>query len=1224
MRIYISCSILVIFLLSASASFSQSTSPVALQDTAKYPYWIQMMQDPSSNFFATQKAFNTYWQDRKITKGCGWKPFKRWENYMHTRVSPNGDIPSPDYTLKTINAYYQQKDASLSLAGNWISQGPFDLPADKGYKGLGRVNTIAFHPTDQNTIYVGAPSGGCWVTTVGGNNWTTTTDMLPTLGVSGIAIDPLNPSTIYIGTGDRDAGDAPGMGVMKSTDNGQTWAFANTGMGNATVAKLLIHPTNPLVIYAATSTGIYKSIDGAANWERKTTIGFKDITFKPNSTTILYGASGGNFYRSTDSGENWYQITAGLPSASRGVIGVTPADPQMVYFLLTNSDNSYRGVYRSTDGGNIFAQRSVSPNIMDWSCDGSGTGGQAWYDLAIAVDPVNPNIIYSGGVDVWKSTDGGVFWQINAHWYGGCSVPAVHADQHFFAFNPLNNRLYIGNDGGIYWTDNGGSSWNEISSGLAISQPYKLGQSATIDDLVANGYQDNGTSLFDNGTWYAIGGGDGMECAIDFIDPTYRYTTVYYGSINRVHNLENQGTIAGKGVNGIDEDGAWVTPFLIDEQDPNSMFIGYKNVWRSDNIKASSAASVKWKKISNINTANLEVLEQSPVNTNILYASSAGSLYLSTNAKSEFPSWLNISGNLPAAGTITAIEAHPYEENTVYLTQANKVFKSTDRGSNWVNISGTLPNIHISTIVYYKHSQEGLYVGTDAGVFYRENGMNDWIPFTTGLPANARVTELEIYNDSISPAADRIKAATYGRGMWKSDMYVNTPVADFSADKLLIPVGCAVNFKDLSSGVPSEWNWSFPGASPSSSSAKNPSNITYTAAGVYNVQLISGNQVGSDTILKTGYIVVSDTLKPQVGFTANPKVLCNPFEIVALTDTSRYCPGSWEWLITPNTFNFVNGTSMNSQNPQVQFTSNGNYSVQLTVTNSNGNATVSKQDYLVVGGYLLPFSEDFESASFASKSWEIENPDNMITWDLATVSGNEPGNIAARMNFFDYSVPPGRRDRLITPALDFTGTDPVFMTFEHAYASRYTSFSDSLIILISEDCGISWERIFAAGEKGQGTFATVPKQTTLFIPSSADDWCGGGWGSSCYLLDLTHYANRPQIKIAFESYNRYGNDLYVDNINISRTTNLPLLSPGSLVHLFPNPSKGFVTLSSEQPVEKLSVKLQNLFGETVYNNSYPASSSLNESIDLTNLPKGIYVFRIAGEHIQQNLKIIID
>lgn len=1206
-----------------TAAFNHVTAqPVTvIADSSQYPYWISMMQDPDANFFQIQSAFNKYWENRAITKGCGWKPFKRWESMMKYRVTPDGRMPSPDAVMNAYNEFVLQHDNPKSLSGTWICQGPFAIGG--GYQGLGRLNSIAFHPTNPDIIYVGAPAGGLWVTTSGGNDWSTTTDVLPTLGVSSIVVDPSNPSTIYIGTGDRDASDAPGMGVMKSTDNGATWQMSNNGMGNRIVGAMLINPANSQEILAGTNSGFFKSIDGGANWTMKSNSGFKDLDFKPGSSTIVYATSGGIFYRSTDAGENWFPISAGLPSAARGVIAVTPADPELVYFLLAQPDNGFRGLYRSTNSGLTFTEMSDSPNIMDWSCEGSGTGGQAWYDLALVADPVDPATIYVGGVNVWKSTDGGASWQISGHWYGGCGVPAVHADQHIFTFNPVNNRIYIGNDGGIYWTENGSSQWNEITTGLAISEAYKIGQSATDDDLVVNGYQDNGTYILDFDNWTAIGGGDGMECAIDFTDPNYRYTTVYYGAINRVIGT-NASQIAGNGVNGITEEGAWVTPFVMDENDPNTMFIGYKNIWRSTNIKNPSPSGVHWKKISTINTGNLDVLEQSPVNTDILYASTGGVLYISTNAKQAEPTWTNISTYLPVGATISDIEASPFEENTVYIIQDKQIFKSTDRAMTWTEITGGLPEIHYSTIVYYKNSQEGLYVGSDAGIYYKDKSLSDWILFADGLPASAKVSELEIYYDPSSPAGDRIKAGTFGRGMWKSDMYYAAPTADFIADQTIIPPGCPVNFKDLSLGIPFQWAWNFSGGVPASSSTKNPEGIVYNTAGTYDVQLTVSNNSGNNSSTKTKYIVVSDTIKPVPGFKAVPLAFCDFNQIVQFTDTTKSCPYAWNWSFMPNTVVFENGTNSTSQNPQVRFTESGAYSVTLTALNSNGSRTVSKTNYITAGGYSTPFSEDFESNSFDSKGWTIENPDNFVTWGITTVGGDTPGTKAAWMNFFNYAMPPGRRDRMVSPALNFTGVDPVYMTFDHAYANKYSTVSDSLIVLISEDCGSNWVRVFAEGERDNGKLATVPKQTTSFTPAVADDWCSNGWGSKCAVINLSAWANKPNIKIAFESFNRFGNNLYIDNINIAATPEVGMqLTENQIIKIFPNPTSGTVTVYSGQKTEDLNFVLYNAQGLEVYSHHIESTQHLSENLNLGNLPKGVYLVKISGNSTQVQQKLIL-
>ena len=489
---------------------SQNYQNLTPDDFAKHPYWVQMMQDETVNFYDVQKAFNLYWQNREITKGSGWKPFKRWEYMMSSRVSPDGTRPANDHDWNEYFDYLEKFPNQKSSNGNWVNLGPYSIPSGKGYKGLGRINAIGFHPSDPKTIFIGAPAGGLWISHNSGATWSSETDVLPTLGVSSIAIDFINPDIMYIGTGDRDAGDAAGLGVMKSLDGGLTWEMFNNGMGSRVVGRLLMHPQNNNIIFAATSGGIYKTTDGGNLWVSKRSGDFKDIVFKANDPTILFATAGGKFFRSDNSGETWGQITSGLPDGERAVIGVSPANPNVVYFLNTAS-SVFLGLYRSNDAGLTFQEQSTTPNIMSWGCTG-GDGGQAWYDLDIAVNPNDENMIFAGGVNCFRSVDGGVTWQISSHWWGDCSVPSVHADLHVLEYNPVDGKLYAGNDGGIYWTQNSGTNWSEISNGLAIGQVYKLGQSATVKDKVINGYQDNGTSTFTGGTsWVNNLGGDGME-----------------------------------------------------------------------------------------------------------------------------------------------------------------------------------------------------------------------------------------------------------------------------------------------------------------------------------------------------------------------------------------------------------------------------------------------------------------------------------------------------------------------------------------------------------------------------------------------------------------------------------------------------------------------------------------------------------------------------------------
>ena len=1196
----------------------------AMPDTADYPYWIEMMQDESINFYDVQRAFNTYIEGRDLAKIKGWKPYKRWEYMMlEGRIYPDGTRRPADHIVRAYNQYLSSHPGARSESGDWVNLGPFTIPEGRGYKGLGRLNAIAFDPVDPDVIWVGSPSGGLWKTTTGGDNWTSSTQDLPSLGVSAILIDNVNPDIMYIGTGDRDAGDAEGIGVYRSTDAGETWEPWSNGMGNRIVGRLLQHPNNHLIIFAATNGGVYRTNNGGSSWTRVQTGDFKDIVFKPNDPSVVYAAGNGNFYRSTDSGLTFTLINNGIPGGSRAAIAVTPSNPNYVYVILTNGD-SFKGLYRSTDSGQSFSVRSTTPNIMSWGCNG-GDGGQAWYDLDIAADPNDSDIIFAGGVNCFKSQSGGTTWNISSHWWGDCNVPAVHADLHVLEYNPLNDRLYAGNDGGIYYSPDQGETWTLITNGLPISQVYKIGQSATARNKTVNGYQDNGSSTFMGSYWQFILGGDGMECAVDPIDANYSYATVYFGYIARFYQNTNNGTVAENGFNGIDESGAWITPFILDEKNPNIMFVGYKNIWRSTNVKSPSS-QIEWEKISNTlggsNSQDMRALEQSPANNDILFAARYDNkLFRTDECKAAYPVWYDLTSSLPENSGINDVECHPENQDIVYLSQNNRIYQSNDRGLTWEDISGTLPEIAYSSIAYYNNSHSGLYVSCDIGVFYKDEFLSDWVMFSNGLPADASVTEIEIYYDPDNPQGDIIRAGTYGRGMWESDMYHAVPDADFIATETNIPAGCAIDFTDMSSGVPTSWSWFFDGATPSTSDERNPAGIQYDMLGTYQVKLVVSNEAGVDSAVYIDYISVSDTLMPLVSFSADQTNICTN-GIVHFTDSSQYCPDTWEWEFEPGTINYLEGTSASSQHPVVEFQQSGIYTVTLTVSNANGQAALTKTNLIQAGGYDLPFEENFESGTLAERSWTVVNPDFGYTWSDFFIE--ETGNNTVRMKFYGY-FKLGERDRLISPFLNFSQFGNVFLTFDHAYAQRFSQ-KDSLIIYISTGCEENWERIWANGPDGNGVFETSPATPYEFVPIVNDDWCGLGWGAECFTLDLSQWAGDDNVRIMFESFNNLGNNLYIDNIVVSNTTGGTDIMPAEgTFTIYPNPGEGRMTLTAAGLKGPIGLEVINVHGQVVYLEDLGTQENiLIKSLDLDALPEGVYFLRIISDERVQVKKVIIE
>ncbi len=764
--------------------------------------WMNSLKSSNPTFQEIQQAFYE-WNDNKIEKDEEQdkedegkdeeeEHFKRWEWYWETRVLPDGHFPSPSITWDEYQKYISNHPINTNRSassGNWTFSGPSSSVG--GYRGLGRVNCMAFHPTNANTFWVGTPAGGLWKTTDGGNTWSTNTDNLPVLGVSDIAINPSNPSIMYIATGDGDmgslssvtgnaAGDTKSIGILKSIDGGTTWNL--TGMNwsvtsQKLIRRLIINPNNPSILMAAASDGIWRTSDGGANWSLVQPGYFMDLEFKPTDPSIVYSSTfnlSGNaqIYRSLDFGQNWVSV-ATLSNVIRINLAVSNNRPSLVDALCANTSRGLAGLWYSDNSGSTFGQYlfgTSTNNYLHCSNNAIGIDGQGEYDLAYALNPNNYNEIWIGGINIWKSSDGGINFNLKTYGHptaiNNCGtnpgVATVHSDQHFIAFHPLQaGTIFTCNDGGIYKTTDGGASWTDLSNGLQISQIYRIGTAQTIDNDIICGLQDNGTKEFYNNGWVERNGGDGMECIIDYTNPYTLYASYSNGVIYRSkNNWTNYTTISDNIPNT--PDGAWVTPFVLHPTNPNTLFAGYKRLWKSDDQGDS------WYYISPIFSTGVDLRSicVSPSNPNTIYVANYFSLYQTTNGGTT---WNNISSGLPSGVKITYITVDPTNSQRVYVTLSgysagNKVYMSPNGGANWYNYSGSLPNVPVNCITYQKNTNEGLYIGTDLGVFFTDATMNDWVPYQSGLP-NVIVTELEI-----SYSNNKLWAATFGRGLWSSNL----------------------------------------------------------------------------------------------------------------------------------------------------------------------------------------------------------------------------------------------------------------------------------------------------------------------------------------------------------------------------------------------------------------------------------------------------------------------
>ena len=880
--------------------------------------WVEMMNDPSVNFYDVQKEFNKSLKkyeyklkkeksvkhaDREEMEMPGYMQYKRWEWFMEPRVYPSGDRSLLSKGMYDVREKLFSTSAMKSLpevmqAGNWTLLGPStSIPLGAG---AGRIDCIAIDPANQNIMFVGSPAGGLWKSTDGGITWSTATDNLAVLAIADIAIDPANSNIIYVATGDGDGGDNYSVGVLKSTDGGATWNI--TGLSfpitqNAEMNRILINPNNSNIIYAGTSLGVFQSVDAGITWVKTLNAsGIRDMEFKPGNPNIVYAASGSGFYRSVNGGTSFSTITSGLPTSGVGrfAIAVTPADTNYVYLLAGNSTNSgFRGVYRSVNGGSSFTTQSTTPNILGWSNDGSdvSAGGQAWYDLAFAASPSNKDDIVTGGVNIWRSTDGGVTWVINAHWTGS-GAPYVHADIHALLYSD-STTVFSGNDGGFFKTSDNGTTWNDLSNGLQVAEMYRLGCSVTNSNLVIQGWQDNGTNRWSSGAWKQILGGDGMECFISWFNPNVMYGEMYNGQLTR---SLNGGSSFSAITTGINEVGGWVTPWGIDPNAALTIYAGFLNVWKSTNQGTS------WTKISSISAGQLQSLAVAPSNSNYIYAASSNKIYKTIDGG---VTWTNITTGLPSQA-ITYIAVNGKDPNRVWVSLSgyyglDKVYKTINGGSSWTNITYDLPNIPANCVVAdTSSSKEGIYVGTDLGVYYLDTTRTNWLPFNNGFP-NVTVDELEIQYSS-----KKLRAATYGMGLWETKLFnaaSTSPAANFKGNTLTGCPGLAVQFTDMSTNNPTTWNWTFPNGNPSSSTQQNPL-VTYNTAGTYNdVKLVATNAGGSDSITKYSYIGISNAGVP-ITIPAGTYTVCGSSAVINASFGASY-----KWLPNGQTNNFLNATS---------------------------------------------------------------------------------------------------------------------------------------------------------------------------------------------------------------------------------------------------------------------------------------------------------------------------
>lgn len=772
-------------------------SLACLSATAQYHLELLQQAKGKVDFEALRRTTEAHYDNTFKGKGSGYKQWKRYEWWHRMHLNPDGSLANEAFQSAAALQKIKSLPVQQAANGSWTVVGPVWNQGTG--TGNGRPNCIAYHPTNSNIIYVGFPQGGMWkgVVNAGGTSatWTPMTDDLPTGSIASIAIDPNNANIMYLLTGDGNRSDGYSIGLLKSTDGGYSWkttglTFSQTGPQYG--FKVLINPLRSATIFVVTNRGMYYSYNGGTSFTTATYTslsavpGCYDIEYFPDDTTRMAASSFNVIMSSSNGGKTWTNRSAQLPVGSRRIaLAVSPNAPAgTIYMYIGTRDSAlvggiyqsrYKGVYRSTDYGATYVLRNNSPNISGYNNDGSDRAReQSDFDMDLAASPTNGSLLLAGTHNIWRSTNAGASFGTNSvsHWSASSGIPYIHEDINFISFNPDGTKAFVGSDGGVYCSTDNGTTWNDLTYGLVISQFYRINVHPVNSNIIVNGAQDAAGNVRVGSTseFKQVNGGDGMSCMIDYGNDQILYTSY----AEDVFKSIDGGNSVAANIKPSDASGPWVTPLAMNYNNPATIFYGSLT---PDDIYRSTNRGDSW---TSIGGSARDDMITCPSNSNRLYGLTSNVIMRSDNvldATGVSYTVINTSNagfpkDLGVVTPINRLAVNPANSNYVWFCAGGyndtlKVYRSDNAGASWRNFSAGLPNVPVLSIVAEESTTRpnAVYIGTDIGVFYRDDNLNAWVAFRNGLPVSP-VTDLRI-----NPGAGKIRAGTYGRGIWESPLY---------------------------------------------------------------------------------------------------------------------------------------------------------------------------------------------------------------------------------------------------------------------------------------------------------------------------------------------------------------------------------------------------------------------------------------------------------------------
>ena len=658
-----------------------------------------------------------------------------------------------------------------------------------GYFG-GRLRGLVVNSNDPDTLLIGSVSGGIWKSEDGGQSWQATDDFLESLAVGSMIVDPDEANRVFVGSGEGffNVDAARGIGIFQSDDFGDTWTqLAATDNSDFHYVNRLGAIPGSNILLAATRTGIFRSTDLGTSWSEVSGFtasgrGFVDLRVDPSDTTRIYAYHYGGseatrrVWRSLDSGASWSELGAsqGIPTTNISRMEIAVGSDGVVYLAVSNAANATRGLYRSPVGGNGFAQTASSTPFIE---------RQGWYDLVCAVDPSDSDRVYMAAVDMYRTTDAGATITKQTQWNptAGALDEWVHADHHVLTFHPTDPlTFWIGSDGGIFKTTDGGDTFVPLNNNIRVTQYYGIAPHPDGSSVIG-GTQDNGSHLFfgDQNIWLQWFSGDGGFSSWDAQDPNYIYGSLPFAGLFG----SSDGGSSSVQITLPNTTGAqFINPFTLDPNDGSRMIVGTDNIFLSENVRLLDSST--WTDASSPSALGGQVSATtiSPLSGAVAYAGTSSGRIWETTGLGSGGSWTRVDTGLPTSDvTWVEVDTNDGTGDTLYATFAdygpNRIWRSTDGGGSWESISGDLPDVPLFSVRVDPTDPDRLFLGSELGLWTTDSNDGgtpgasfDWEQYDYGT-AFTRVMQLYWTGD------DTLWIGTHGRSIYKAMRQPTSAVA---------------------------------------------------------------------------------------------------------------------------------------------------------------------------------------------------------------------------------------------------------------------------------------------------------------------------------------------------------------------------------------------------------------------------------------------------------------